>query len=81
MKVLSADGSVGLPHVRVGHCQASNTKPRSALLIGVFFWMPYDAEPIAQVNVIRNSAKLNSSPFQGSALRCLRSFAPFELGV
>ena len=22
VKVLSADGSVGLPHVRVGHCQA-----------------------------------------------------------
>ena len=23
VKVLSADGSVGFPHVRVGHCQAS----------------------------------------------------------
>ena len=23
VKPLSADGSVGLPHVRVGHCQAS----------------------------------------------------------
>ena len=37
VKPLSADGSVGLPHVRVGHCQASNTKPRSALLVGVFY--------------------------------------------
>ena len=24
VKVLSADGSVGFPHVRVGHCQALN---------------------------------------------------------
>ncbi len=24
VKPLSADGSVGFPHVRVGHCQASN---------------------------------------------------------
>ena len=28
VKTLSADGSVGSPHVRVGHCQALNTKPR-----------------------------------------------------
>ena len=26
VKPLSADGSVGLPHVRVGHCQASRLK-------------------------------------------------------
>ena len=26
VKPLSADGSVGLPHVRVGHCQASKSK-------------------------------------------------------
>ena len=26
VKPLSADGSVGLPHVRVGHCQASKLK-------------------------------------------------------
>jgi hypothetical protein len=28
VKRLSADGSVGSPHVRVGHRQASNPKPR-----------------------------------------------------
>ena len=28
VKRLSADGSVGLPHVRVGHCQALNPKPQ-----------------------------------------------------
>ena len=27
VKRFSADGSVGFPHVRVGHCQASNAKP------------------------------------------------------
>ncbi len=27
VKRLSADGSVGSPHVRVGHCQASIAKP------------------------------------------------------
>ncbi len=37
VKPLSADGSVGFPHVRVGHCQAFNTKPHSALQNGVFF--------------------------------------------
>ena len=26
VKWFIADGSVGFPHVRVGHCQASNTK-------------------------------------------------------
>jgi hypothetical protein len=27
VKRFSADGSVGSPHVRVGHCQAFNSKP------------------------------------------------------
>ena len=36
VKLLSADGSVGPPHVRVGHRQALNTKTRSAM-IGFFF--------------------------------------------
>ena len=35
-----ADGSVGSPHVRVGHRQASNTKPRSAM-VGVFYVTPH----------------------------------------
>ena len=32
-----ADGSVGLPHVRVGHRQASNPKPQQGNLLGFFF--------------------------------------------
>ena len=32
----SADGSVGSPHVRVGHCQASNTKPSVLVVLRVF---------------------------------------------
>ena len=37
VKRLSADGSVGSPHVRVGHRQAFNTdKPPSASHLGVF---------------------------------------------
>ena len=37
VKRISGDGSVGFPHVRVGHCQAFNTKPHFALQNGVFF--------------------------------------------
>ena len=37
VKPLSADGSVGLPHVRVGHCQASKQMPRLAIPVGAFF--------------------------------------------
>ena len=40
VKPLSADGSVGFPHVRVGHCQASNKQPHPAAPGGVFYWMP-----------------------------------------
>ena len=32
-----ADGSVGSPHVRVGHCQALNTKNPDASASGFFF--------------------------------------------
>ena len=32
-----ADGSVGLPHVRVGHRQALIPKPRSLMRSGFFF--------------------------------------------
>jgi len=39
VKVLSADGSVGSPHVRVGHCQASKRRknPRTRKSPGIFF--------------------------------------------
>ena len=36
VKRFIANGSVGLPHVRVGHRQASNTNPEANAL-GVFF--------------------------------------------
>ena len=36
-----ADGSVGLPHVRVGHCRASNPKPLSAKAARGFFCLFY----------------------------------------
>ena len=56
VKPLSADGSVGSPHVRVGHCQASNNKPHPALRGGVFYWMRNERSPLAGVIVIRNLA-------------------------
>ncbi len=37
VKTLSADGSVGSPHVRVGHCQAFLKNPLSIIRQGVFF--------------------------------------------
>ena len=36
VKLLSADDSVGLPHVKVGHCQAFNPKPRYRIDAGFF---------------------------------------------
>ena len=38
VKRLIADGSVGLPHVRVGHRQALNNKALAAML-GLFYYM------------------------------------------
>lgn len=31
-----ADGSVGFPHVRVGHRQALNSKPHHLIVVGFF---------------------------------------------
>ena len=36
-----ADGSVGFPHVRVGHRQASNPKPRLCEQAGFFLWLKF----------------------------------------
>ena len=36
VKVLSADGSVGFPHVRVGHCQALILDPAASVLRDFF---------------------------------------------
>ena len=38
VKRSSADDSVGLPHVKVGHCQVSNAKPRTSSKYGVFLY-------------------------------------------
>ena len=37
VKLLSADGSVGSPHVRVGHRQAPNTKNPASYEAGFFY--------------------------------------------
>ena len=37
VKPLSADGSVGLPHVRVGHCQACYLKTLELIVLEGFF--------------------------------------------
>ena len=37
VKPLSADGSVGLPHVRVGHCQACYLKTLELIAVEGFF--------------------------------------------
>jgi hypothetical protein len=39
VKWFIADGSVGFPHVRVGHCQASKLKTPSVLDAGGFFYL------------------------------------------
>lgn len=41
VKTLSADDSVGLPHVKVGHCQAfdGKTEPNARAGIGFFFFL------------------------------------------
>ena len=41
VKRFSADGSVGPPHVRVGHCQALILKPRWSTTNGVFSLKQY----------------------------------------
>ena len=50
MKRLIADGSVGFPHVRVGHCQALMLEPRRLGLRGFFM-------PVAGARLVK---KLNS---------------------
>jgi hypothetical protein len=37
VKLLSADDSVGSPHVKVGHCQALKLNKSAAFLVGDFF--------------------------------------------
>ena len=81
MKPLSADGSVGFPHVRVGHCQASNKQPHPAALGGVFYWMRNAGSPAVSVIVTRAilgprptasaSAVQNGSPAVLSGIRVI----------
>jgi hypothetical protein len=42
VKWFIADGSVGFPHVRVGHCQASKLKNPVAFAAGFFLRSRYD---------------------------------------
>ncbi|WP_222424294.1 hypothetical protein, partial [Yersinia massiliensis] len=39
VKRRSADGSVGSPHARVGHCQASNKPRPHAKSVGFLLWV------------------------------------------
>ena len=64
VKVLSADGSVGFPHVRVGHCQALYLEePRTRWVRGFFmgrwkgapkqlseraYWYDWDVGPLME---------------------------------
>ncbi|RZF16373.1 hypothetical protein B7L62_14045 [Serratia marcescens] len=41
MKRRSADGSVGSPHARVGHCQASNKAESPELTFRAFCYVQY----------------------------------------
>ena len=59
-----ADGSVGLPHVRVGHRQAPIQKPRSALLVGVSSFSASKKRKIACVLV----GKLTGFPLRSSSV-------------
>ncbi len=44
VKRRSADGSVGLPHVRVGNCQASNKTKSSVEGLGFLFYLLFVGE-------------------------------------
>ena len=48
VKTLSADGSVGSPHVRVGHRQALNTKGRNHLVAAFFMFMCLELRGLSQ---------------------------------
>ncbi len=51
VKLLSADDSVGFPHVKVGHCQAFNTDLQRRKMLEVFFsdgWCYPDAQDSLQ---------------------------------
>ena len=45
VKLLSADGSVGFPHVRVGHCQASKSKALVVYSAGAFLCGSHMGKP------------------------------------
>ena len=49
VKRFSADGSVGHPHVRVGHRQAPNTKPQVLTDLGFFYWLLENAMTYSRV--------------------------------
>ncbi|WP_227734190.1 hypothetical protein, partial [Yersinia proxima] len=44
VKRRSADGSVGSPHARVGHCQASNKPRPHAKSVGFLLCVKYESQ-------------------------------------
>lgn len=42
VKRRSADGSVGIPHVRVGRCQTFKYKKKAQHVCWAFFWWLFD---------------------------------------
>ena len=79
VKRFSADGSVGIPHVRVGHRQALFEKPSQAL--GFFFVVPpRDADDVATARRGSRVRRQNREPDSG----CLHDRSPLtfaRLGV
>ena len=69
-----ADGSVGFPHVRVGHCQAPNTKHPDLLRRSGFFYAYKPFSPhtgnVRELNSIGilNALGFNSVPL--NAIQC-----------
>ena len=57
VKLLSADDSVGFPHVKVGHCQALNTNPSIRKCRGVFLciWYLTGQCSLPHVHVLRDT--------------------------
>ena len=73
VKPLSADGSVGLPHVRVGHCQASKFK--GLILRGEPFFFTF----IGRATEILGNSRLEDSMTLHSATVKQPRTRPYEI--
>ena len=58
VKRLSADGSVGFPHVRVGHCQVLIQSPRYIQYRGLFYCA---AQVLARAILIEGRAPIRGA--------------------